>query len=538
MSWLFIYFVRKLWGEMPPVVVVTDSQPLMHQIGSKQCKSKPKMQGELEYVLENLMELGTKPPGVPIAGYPRGPKVKSRRRLSNSAPTFDTCVSAAAAAGVVGMEETGGPSDPTCLLEMVRRSDIYASLLERSPHPPLQPPKLHPDDPRLHPALVNKWPHIRASQVSWGGPLEKEEPLFSHPVNPLQFQLDAPTSGLMILASTNTSLAVLHRHLSLHTPRFVPPEHSIHRVFLAVLNGYLPLYSNAGVIVCRAPICRPSPGFEESRLSGSRREGREALSLIAVRAHARISGVEVSVAEMMPLTTVRHQLRLHAAALGRPVVGDVLYQRSRRMEHHPDVSLVPSEEGETGRLMLHCWKIVGFRDLLGISKEEGGGDDEMVGAFECKPDFLDQLESVQGFEGENSLLLGELLDGKNGGVDVSRESGTGRSWSKSNGSPDLLGLEEFPFASFAAGSRVSSSFPRDRERGGGAGKRSVQRTGDTFSWGQAEDLGDLAFESSRCVSPASTDESPSGLPSLRFRTPDAEGIWDVRYSDRNTRWDG
>uniref|UniRef100_A0A0G4HBW3 Reverse transcriptase Ty1/copia-type domain-containing protein n=1 Tax=Chromera velia CCMP2878 TaxID=1169474 RepID=A0A0G4HBW3_9ALVE len=60
MSWSFIYFVRKLWDEIPPVVVVTDSQPLMHQIGSKQCKSEPRMQGELEYVLENLMELGAK----------------------------------------------------------------------------------------------------------------------------------------------------------------------------------------------------------------------------------------------------------------------------------------------------------------------------------------------------------------------------------------------------------------------------------------------------------------------------------------------
>uniref|UniRef100_A0A0G4GWT7 Uncharacterized protein n=1 Tax=Chromera velia CCMP2878 TaxID=1169474 RepID=A0A0G4GWT7_9ALVE len=59
-SWSFIHFVRKLWGEMPLVVVVTDSQPLMHQIGSKQYKSEPRMQEELEYVLENLMELGAK----------------------------------------------------------------------------------------------------------------------------------------------------------------------------------------------------------------------------------------------------------------------------------------------------------------------------------------------------------------------------------------------------------------------------------------------------------------------------------------------
>uniref|UniRef100_A0A0G4IEN3 Uncharacterized protein n=1 Tax=Chromera velia CCMP2878 TaxID=1169474 RepID=A0A0G4IEN3_9ALVE len=60
MSWSFIHFVQKLWGEMPLVVVVTDSQLLMHQISSKQCKSEPRMQGELEYVLENLMELGAK----------------------------------------------------------------------------------------------------------------------------------------------------------------------------------------------------------------------------------------------------------------------------------------------------------------------------------------------------------------------------------------------------------------------------------------------------------------------------------------------
>uniref|UniRef100_A0A0G4HQQ6 Reverse transcriptase Ty1/copia-type domain-containing protein n=1 Tax=Chromera velia CCMP2878 TaxID=1169474 RepID=A0A0G4HQQ6_9ALVE len=59
-SWSIAHLVRKLWGKMLPVVVVTDLQPLMFQLSSKQCKSEPRMQGELEYVLENLAELGAK----------------------------------------------------------------------------------------------------------------------------------------------------------------------------------------------------------------------------------------------------------------------------------------------------------------------------------------------------------------------------------------------------------------------------------------------------------------------------------------------
>uniref|UniRef100_A0A0G4FGX7 Reverse transcriptase Ty1/copia-type domain-containing protein n=1 Tax=Chromera velia CCMP2878 TaxID=1169474 RepID=A0A0G4FGX7_9ALVE len=59
-SWSITHLVRKLWEKMPPVVVVADSQPLMFQLSSKQCKSEPRMQGELEYLLENLVELGVK----------------------------------------------------------------------------------------------------------------------------------------------------------------------------------------------------------------------------------------------------------------------------------------------------------------------------------------------------------------------------------------------------------------------------------------------------------------------------------------------
>uniref|UniRef100_A0A0G4GYL6 Reverse transcriptase Ty1/copia-type domain-containing protein n=1 Tax=Chromera velia CCMP2878 TaxID=1169474 RepID=A0A0G4GYL6_9ALVE len=59
-SWSIAHLVRKLWEKMPPVIVVTDSQPLMFQLSSKQCKSEPRIQGELEYMLENLAELGAK----------------------------------------------------------------------------------------------------------------------------------------------------------------------------------------------------------------------------------------------------------------------------------------------------------------------------------------------------------------------------------------------------------------------------------------------------------------------------------------------
>jgi len=56
----WVCFIKKLWGVAPRVCVLTDSQPHLAQLASGRCESEPKMQGMLEYVLEQLDDLHTK----------------------------------------------------------------------------------------------------------------------------------------------------------------------------------------------------------------------------------------------------------------------------------------------------------------------------------------------------------------------------------------------------------------------------------------------------------------------------------------------
>uniref|UniRef100_A0A0G4HW77 Uncharacterized protein n=1 Tax=Chromera velia CCMP2878 TaxID=1169474 RepID=A0A0G4HW77_9ALVE len=64
-SFIMFNLIKKLWGVFPKVLVVSDSQPLMNQLTSRQCKSKPHQQAELEYVLQELADLGATVKWVP-----------------------------------------------------------------------------------------------------------------------------------------------------------------------------------------------------------------------------------------------------------------------------------------------------------------------------------------------------------------------------------------------------------------------------------------------------------------------------------------
>uniref|UniRef100_A0A0G4I424 Uncharacterized protein n=1 Tax=Chromera velia CCMP2878 TaxID=1169474 RepID=A0A0G4I424_9ALVE len=65
LSFSVFNLIKKLWGVFPKVLVVSDSQPLMNQLASRQCKSEPHQQAELEYVLQELADLGATVKWVP-----------------------------------------------------------------------------------------------------------------------------------------------------------------------------------------------------------------------------------------------------------------------------------------------------------------------------------------------------------------------------------------------------------------------------------------------------------------------------------------
>jgi 23S rRNA pseudouridine1911/1915/1917 synthase len=105
------------------------------------------------------------------------------------------------------------------------------------------------------------------------------------------------------------------------------------------------------------------------RVVDAGKDRKRASSLIAVRGR----GEHVVLLELRPETGRTHQLRLHAAHVGAPLLGDVVYGGARR------VTLPNGAVVRAPRVMLHCARL----ELPGI---EGG----QALAFESRPpeDFV------------------------------------------------------------------------------------------------------------------------------------------------------
>lgn len=140
-------------------------------------------------------------------------------------------------------------------------------------------------------------------------------------------RLDKDTSGLMVVAKNEPARRKLQKQFK---------RGEVKKVYLALVEGHLK--PEQGVI--EAPIGRdPRRRKRMAVLHG----GREAVTEYRVRNY--LDGY--TLVEAMPQTGRTHQVRVHLAFLGHPVVGDVVYGfRKRRLE--------------LGRQFLHS-HILGFR---------------------------------------------------------------------------------------------------------------------------------------------------------------------------------
>ena len=130
-------------------------------------------------------------------------------------------------------------------------------------------------------------------------------PFVFRPVN----RLDRDTSGLLLIARNKLAAGTLTRAMQ---------RGEIHKIYLAVLEGEdcpdsglidRPLHRTAQSIILRE-VCPPdAPDAAPSRT--------------AYRILARGGGC--ALAEALPLTGRTHQLRVHFASIGHPIVGDTLY---------------------------------------------------------------------------------------------------------------------------------------------------------------------------------------------------------------------
>ena len=152
-------------------------------------------------------------------------------------------------------------------------------------------------------AVLARWPSIAA----WGEP---ERAGIVH-------RLDKETSGVIVVAKTPSALETLRAQFK---------ERAVEKRYLALVEGTPD--TPDGII--DAPIGRDP---NQRKRMAVARDGREAVTEF----HVIEQYDEFSLMEVFPKTGRTHQIRVHLAFIGHPVVGDTVYGRRRqriKMKRH------------------------------------------------------------------------------------------------------------------------------------------------------------------------------------------------------------
>jgi 23S rRNA pseudouridine1911/1915/1917 synthase len=142
-------------------------------------------------------------------------------------------------------------------------------------------------------------------------------------------RLDRDTSGVMVFARTQSAYLALRREFENHG--------RVKKTYLAVLHGApKPQTGTLNTLIGRKP-------FDAKRMAVVERNGKTAITHWTVLSkHGGIALVEFIIE-----TGRMHQIRVHAAHLGNPIVGDSLYGdqvRDRRMACPPSRPLLHAVE--------------------------------------------------------------------------------------------------------------------------------------------------------------------------------------------------
>lgn len=165
--------------------------------------------------------------------------------------------------------------------------------------------------------VINK-PHGLASQG--GNNTKKHLDNISKAYNPqcrLVHRLDQHTSGVMVFAKTLATATYLGKKFQ---------ENAIHKIYLAIVEGVLD----------------PLSGLIDTSIGKDLSQGKEKMVINAPHSKKSLTEYSIikvlpdgySLVELKPKTGRTHQLRVHMAYMGCPILGDKKYGAKKREKLH------------------------------------------------------------------------------------------------------------------------------------------------------------------------------------------------------------
>src|SRR5437016_11702123 len=150
-------------------------------------------------------------------------------------------------------------------------------------------------------------------------------------------RLDRATSGLIVVAKNDAA----HRKLAAQFSR-----RQVKKTYIALVHGWVK--QDRGTIDSSISRDRVRRTRMTTRWSG----GREAITHYMVKRRIQSKFGKFSLLELQIDTGRTHQIRVHMASLGHPVVGDTVYGASRELRRSDKISASTSDSNKESTLSL------------------------------------------------------------------------------------------------------------------------------------------------------------------------------------------
>ncbi|HET9158772.1 MAG TPA: RluA family pseudouridine synthase [Myxococcaceae bacterium] len=145
-------------------------------------------------------------------------------------------------------------------------------------------------------------------------------------------RLDKETSGCLVVAKNDAALQALQRAFQ---------ERTVEKTYLALVHGQPPDTGRLETLHSRHP-------RDRKRFTGRARTGKPAVTTWRVR--ESLHGA--ALLEVGLETGRTHQIRVHLAEMGHPLLGDALYGGTRKGD-----ARVKAVQTQLGRQGLHAWRL-------------------------------------------------------------------------------------------------------------------------------------------------------------------------------------